>query len=92
MLGADDEMGGKYLEEHQRNMQKWIESGEIKVNTDVTVGWERSVKGFAGMLKGEDFGKAVAEGCGVVSLVWCGGMRSSEAVVFWCFGRGERGH
>ena len=50
-------MGGKYLEEHQRNMQKWIESGEIKVNTDVTVGWERSVEGFVGMLKGRISGR-----------------------------------
>ena len=55
MLGADDEMGGKYLEEHQRNMQKWIESREIKVSTDVTVWVGAKRRGLRGDVEEGEF-------------------------------------
>jgi NADPH-dependent curcumin reductase CurA len=55
----DPDMGPKYAEEHQRNMQKWIKDGEITVKMSETVGIERAAEGLVGMLKGENFGKAV---------------------------------
>lgn len=55
----DPDMGPKYTEEHQRNMQKWIKDGEIKVKMSVTEGIEHAAEGLVGMLKGENFGKAV---------------------------------
>ncbi|TVY71515.1 NADP-dependent oxidoreductase [Lachnellula suecica] len=55
----DPDMGPKYTEEHQKNMQKWIKDGEITVKMSVTEGIENSAEGLVGMLKGENFGKAV---------------------------------
>jgi NADPH-dependent curcumin reductase CurA len=55
----DADMGGKYNEEHQKNMQKWIKDGEIKIKMAVTDGIDRAADGLVGMLKGENFGKAV---------------------------------
>lgn len=55
----DPDMGPKYAEEHQTNMQKWIKDGEITIKMSVTDGIENSAEGFVGMLKGENFGKAV---------------------------------
>jgi NADPH-dependent curcumin reductase CurA len=55
----DADMGGKYLEDHQKNMQKWISNGEIKAQISVTDGIDHAAEGLLGMLKGENFGKAV---------------------------------
>ncbi|TVY17044.1 NADP-dependent oxidoreductase RED1 [Lachnellula arida] len=55
----DEDMGPKYTEEHQRKMQKWIKDGEITIKMSVTEGIENSAEGLVGMLKGENFGKAV---------------------------------
>ncbi|KAH6724434.1 hypothetical protein BKA61DRAFT_728110 [Leptodontidium sp. MPI-SDFR-AT-0119] len=55
----DQDMGPKYQEEHQKNMQEWIKNGEIKVKMAVTEGIENAADGLLGMLKGENFGKAV---------------------------------
>jgi NADPH-dependent curcumin reductase CurA len=55
----DPDMGPKYTEEHQKNMQKWIKDGEITVKMSVTEGIEHAAEGLVGMLKGENFGKAV---------------------------------
>lgn len=52
-------MGPKYEKEHQRNVQKWIKNREIKASIDVTEGWEKSAEGLVGMLKGDNFGKAL---------------------------------
>lgn len=52
-------MGPKYSDEHQINVQKWLKRGEIKATLDITEGWERSAEGFVGMLKGDNFGKAI---------------------------------
>jgi NADPH-dependent curcumin reductase CurA len=55
----DPDMGFKYHEEHQKNMQRWIKDGEIKIRTTVVDGIDHAAEGFVGMLKGENFGKAV---------------------------------
>ena len=55
----DADFGPKYWTEHQKNMQRWIKDGEIKVQMSVTDGIENSAEGLVGMLKGDNFGKAV---------------------------------
>jgi NADPH-dependent curcumin reductase CurA len=55
----DPDMGPKYADEHQKNVQKWIKDGEITIKMSVTEGIENSAEGLVGMLKGENFGKAV---------------------------------
>ena len=40
-------------------MQRWIKDGEIKVQMSVTDGIDKSAEGLVGMLKGDNFGKAV---------------------------------
>lgn len=56
---SDDFMGPKYLEEHQKNITKWLKDGSFKAKNHETVGMENAAEGFVGMLKGENFGKAV---------------------------------
>ena len=56
---SDPDFGPKYRTEHQKNVQKWIKDGEIVVKMSVTDGIEKSAEGLVGMLKGENFGKAV---------------------------------
>jgi len=55
----DQDMGPKYREEHQKNLQRWIKDGEITVQMSVTDGIDNSAEGLVGMLKGDNFGKAV---------------------------------
>lgn len=56
---ADPDMGPKYTEDHQKNLSKWIHDGTFKVRQSITTGIDNSITGFLGMLKGENFGKAV---------------------------------
>lgn len=56
---TDPDMGPKYAVEHQKNVAKWISDGTFKVQQSVTVGIDNAVKGFLGMLRGDNFGKAV---------------------------------
>ncbi|KAH7397795.1 hypothetical protein BKA64DRAFT_47851 [Cadophora sp. MPI-SDFR-AT-0126] len=58
-LVFDPDFGPKYREEHQRNVQKWIKDGEITVQMEVTDGIDNAAEGLVGMLKGDNFGKAV---------------------------------
>ena len=58
---SDANMGPKYVKDHQEKLQKWIADGTFKVAIDTTKGIDNAVKGFLGMLKGENFGKAVLE-------------------------------
>lgn len=58
---SDANMGPKYSAEHQENLAKWIHEGTFKTQVSTTYGIENAVKGFLGMLKGENFGKAVLE-------------------------------
>lgn len=55
----DPDMGPKYAEEHQKNVQKWIHDGTFKAKMSVTDGIDHAAEGLLGMLKGENFGKAV---------------------------------
>lgn len=57
----DKDMGPVYKDEHQKNMQKWIKDGEIKIKMSVTEGIDNAAEGLVGMLKGENFGKALLQ-------------------------------
>jgi NADPH-dependent curcumin reductase CurA len=52
-------MGPAYAKEHKQNMEKWIHGGEIMTKMDITDGIDAAAVGSVGMLKGENFGKAV---------------------------------
>ncbi|KAL8709660.1 MAG: hypothetical protein Q9220_005600 [cf. Caloplaca sp. 1 TL-2023] len=56
---SDSNMGPKYAAEHQKNVSKWIHEGSFKVKQSVTEGIDNAAGGLLGMLKGENFGKAV---------------------------------
>jgi len=58
-LVFDPDMGPKYHAEHQKNVGQWIKDGSITVKMSVTEGIDNAAEGFVGMLKGENFGKAV---------------------------------
>ena len=58
---GDPDMGPKYAVDHQKNVAKWISDGSFKAQQSVTVGIDNAVKGLLGMLKGENFGKAVLQ-------------------------------
>jgi NADPH-dependent curcumin reductase CurA len=55
----DDDMGPAYAKEHKQNMEEWTHGGEIVTKMDVTKGIDAAAVGLVGMLKGENFGKAV---------------------------------
>lgn len=55
----DPDFAPKYSEEHQKNMQRWIKDGEITIQMEMTDGMDNSAEGLLGMLKGDNFGKAV---------------------------------
>ncbi len=56
---SDPDMGPVYSAEHQKNVGKWISEGTFKAQMSVTDGIDNAVDGLLGMLKGENFGKAV---------------------------------
>ena len=56
---GDPDMGPKYAAEHQRNVAKWISEGTFKAQQSVTDGIDNAIKGLLGMLRGDNFGKAV---------------------------------
>ena len=56
---SDPDFGPKYTAEHQANIAKWISEGTFKAQQSITDGIDNAVKGLLGMLKGENFGKAV---------------------------------
>ena len=58
-LVYDKEFGPKYWAEHQKNAQQWIKEGSLVVKLSVTEGIDHAAEGLVGMLKGENFGKAV---------------------------------
>ncbi len=57
----DKNMGPKYTEEHQKNIQKWIHDGSLKAEQSVTVGIDNAAEGLIGMFEGKNFGKALLE-------------------------------
>ncbi|KAF2846977.1 NAD(P)-binding protein [Plenodomus tracheiphilus IPT5] len=58
---SDANMGPKHHKDHQEKLQKWLSEGSIKAKISVTEGIDNAVGGFIGMLKGENFGKAVLQ-------------------------------
>lgn len=58
---GDEAMGPKHADEHREKLQKWLSEGSIKAKLHTTVGIDNAVDGFLGMLKGENFGKAVLQ-------------------------------
>ena len=60
-IAGDPQFGPKYTKDHQKNVSKWIADGTFKTQMSTTVGIDNAVKGFLGMLRGENFGKAVLE-------------------------------
>ncbi|KAH9863582.1 hypothetical protein J1614_009514 [Plenodomus biglobosus] len=58
---ADANMGPKHHKEHQEKLQKWLSEGSFKAKISVTEGIDNAVQGFIGMLRGENFGKAVLQ-------------------------------
>lgn len=56
---GDPEMGAKYAAEHQMNVAKWLSENTFISKQSNTEGIDNAVDGFLGMLKGENFGKAV---------------------------------
>ena len=57
----DPDMGPKYAKEHQTNVAKWLSDGSFKAEQSVTYGMDHAIKGLLGLLKGENFGKAVLQ-------------------------------
>ncbi|KAK6955257.1 hypothetical protein Daesc_002888 [Daldinia eschscholtzii] len=58
-LVGQPEFGPAYFQEHQKQVQKWIADGSFKAKLHVTEGIDNAAEGFVGMLKGDNFGKAV---------------------------------
>ncbi|KAL9000211.1 MAG: hypothetical protein Q9169_001113 [Polycauliona sp. 2 TL-2023] len=56
---SDENMGPKYAQKHGENVSQWIHDGTFTVKQSITEGIDNAVDGFLGMLKGENFGKAV---------------------------------
>ncbi|KAK5940066.1 hypothetical protein PMZ80_007484 [Knufia obscura] len=58
LVGEDPSCGPKHKDDHQRNVKKWLKDGSFTAKIHE---WDISEgdKGFVGMLKGENFGKAV---------------------------------
>lgn len=56
---GDKKMGPVYFDDHQKNVQQWIHEGTFKPEMSITDGVDNAAEGFVGMLKGENFGKAI---------------------------------
>ena len=56
---SDANMGPKHTKDHQEKLQKWLSEGTFVAKQSVTEGIDNSIDGFLGMLKGDNFGKAV---------------------------------
>lgn len=56
---GDAGLGPAYAQEHQEKMQKWLHDGSFKANIHYTNGIDNAPEGFLGLLRGENFGKAV---------------------------------
>jgi NADPH-dependent curcumin reductase CurA len=58
---GDENMGPRHAKEHQEKLQKWISEGSFKTKMSITAGIDDAVNGLLGMLKGDNFGKAVLQ-------------------------------
>merc|ERR1711939_814841 len=59
-LVGDADMGPKWAQEHQEKVRRWLKDGTFKARTHVW-GIQEADKGFVGMLRGENLGKAVVK-------------------------------
>ncbi len=60
-IQMDKDFAPKWTADHQKNVAKWLSEGSFQSKLSVTVGMDNAIKGFLGMLKGENFGKAVLQ-------------------------------
>ncbi|KAK7900010.1 hypothetical protein LTR67_003756 [Exophiala xenobiotica] len=58
MVG-DEQFGPKWFKEHQEKVSAWLKDGSFKAKIHEDVGMDKAGDAFVGMLKGENFGKAV---------------------------------
>jgi NADPH-dependent curcumin reductase CurA len=58
---GDPDFGPKHAKAHQEHVAKWIADGSFKTLESITDGMDNAVDGFLGMLKGDNFGKAVLQ-------------------------------
>lgn len=58
-LVGDPNMGPRHFAAFQENVTRWLQDGSFKAKVHETVGIEKAGEAFVGMLKGENFGKAV---------------------------------
>src|SRR5690606_15742761 len=55
-----DDFGHQY-DEFADQMRSWVKEGKVKYREDMIEGLENAPAAFAGMLKGENFGKVVVK-------------------------------
>ncbi|KAH8885591.1 NAD(P)-binding protein [Thozetella sp. PMI_491] len=58
-LVRDPDFGPKYFLEHQQRYGQWLAEGSVKAKIHETVGIDNAAEGLVGMLRGDNFGKAV---------------------------------
>ncbi|KAL6245983.1 hypothetical protein RBB50_007136 [Rhinocladiella similis] len=58
-LVGDERFGPKWGKEHLEKVSQWLRDGTFVAKVHETVGIENAGEAFVGMLKGENFGKAV---------------------------------
>ncbi|KIW28707.1 uncharacterized protein PV07_08345 [Cladophialophora immunda] len=58
MVG-DANMGPKHGKAHLENVSRWLRDGSFKAKIHEDVGIENAAQAFSGMLKGQNFGKAI---------------------------------
>lgn len=58
-LVSDANMGPVHAKAHHENVSKWLKDGSFKAKIHETVGIENAAEAFVGMLRGDNFGKAV---------------------------------
>lgn len=59
LIVSDPDMGPKHAEEHKKNVTAYLKDGSFKAKVHEWAGMENGAEAFVGMLKGENFGKAV---------------------------------
>lgn len=60
-IQGDPNMGPKWSEEHQKNVQQWLRDGSFKAKLSVTDGIENVIHGLIDLFHGRNFGKAIVK-------------------------------
>lgn len=55
------EFVGTMFEDFLRDMSGWVADGSVQYTEDITEGLDRAPEAFVGMLRGENFGKAIVQ-------------------------------